>query len=311
MPIPKPENNETENEFIQRCITDNTMQDEYPDEDQRLAVCYQSWDNNKKEETQMEKRIKYFSNAAKNVDEDKRILRFIGSTEEVDRDNEVIKSSGWKLSNYKKNPVVLVNHQHQELPVAKTNKVWVEDKKLMFDIEFPDSSVHPQGDTLYKLYKNGYMNSTSVGFLPNMKKAEFGEKENDPSITFNEQELLEISLVSVPANPQALITSKNMKKAIKDEVIDELELKDLKEFLQLAVEESENTEKKDKKSEKNEEKEENSQKTENIIKNEDKHININKVCEECGCEIHLCSSCFEKKEQEEFFKKVYEALLEK
>jgi len=38
MPIPQPNNNETEKEFIQRCMADSKMTEEY-DVDQRYAVC--------------------------------------------------------------------------------------------------------------------------------------------------------------------------------------------------------------------------------------------------------------------------------
>ena len=38
MPIPQPTNNETEKEFIQRCMSDSKMTEEY-DIDQRFAVC--------------------------------------------------------------------------------------------------------------------------------------------------------------------------------------------------------------------------------------------------------------------------------
>jgi len=38
MPIPQPTNNETEKEFIQRCMSDSKMSEEY-DIDQRFAVC--------------------------------------------------------------------------------------------------------------------------------------------------------------------------------------------------------------------------------------------------------------------------------
>jgi len=38
MPIPQPTNNETEKEFIQRCMADSKMTEEY-DVDQRYAVC--------------------------------------------------------------------------------------------------------------------------------------------------------------------------------------------------------------------------------------------------------------------------------
>ena len=39
MPIPKPRSDESRDDFIQRCMDDDTMLDEYSDVDQRLAVC--------------------------------------------------------------------------------------------------------------------------------------------------------------------------------------------------------------------------------------------------------------------------------
>lgn len=41
MPI-KPESNETEQGFISRCMSDE--KDAFPEQDQRLAVCYSYWD---------------------------------------------------------------------------------------------------------------------------------------------------------------------------------------------------------------------------------------------------------------------------
>ncbi len=43
MPIPKPGKNEKESVFIGRCMGDETMKREYPDHQQRIAVCYSSW----------------------------------------------------------------------------------------------------------------------------------------------------------------------------------------------------------------------------------------------------------------------------
>ena len=43
MPIPTPTESEQEGEFIVRCMADETMRDEYPDRQQRLAVCYTEW----------------------------------------------------------------------------------------------------------------------------------------------------------------------------------------------------------------------------------------------------------------------------
>lgn len=43
MPLPKPEVGEDQAEFIQRCMSTKTMKNEYPRQDQRLAVCYTQW----------------------------------------------------------------------------------------------------------------------------------------------------------------------------------------------------------------------------------------------------------------------------
>jgi len=39
MPIPRPKEQEERDEFIDRCMSDETMKKEYPNEKQRLAVC--------------------------------------------------------------------------------------------------------------------------------------------------------------------------------------------------------------------------------------------------------------------------------
>lgn len=48
MPIPKPSKNETRSAFMRRCVGDDTMRKEYPNVDQRVAVCSSTWDNKDK-----------------------------------------------------------------------------------------------------------------------------------------------------------------------------------------------------------------------------------------------------------------------
>jgi hypothetical protein len=43
MPIPAPKNDESRNDFISRCIGDDKMVDEYPDNKQRVAICSVEW----------------------------------------------------------------------------------------------------------------------------------------------------------------------------------------------------------------------------------------------------------------------------
>ena len=43
MPIPKPEGNESEQQFMSRCMSDEVLLSEFPDQEQRAAVCYRQW----------------------------------------------------------------------------------------------------------------------------------------------------------------------------------------------------------------------------------------------------------------------------
>src|SRR5690606_14958488 len=57
MPIPTPEQNETKDEFIERCMGDETMKEEYPDGGQRYAVCLAQWDERSASRPQREIRM--------------------------------------------------------------------------------------------------------------------------------------------------------------------------------------------------------------------------------------------------------------
>ena len=134
-----------------------------------------------------------------------RVLEFVGSTEQKDRVGDVVKADGWKTENYLKNPVFLWAHDYKQPPIGKANKVWVQDSKLMFRIQFPDAETYPFADTIYKLYKGGYLNATSVGFAPDdngVKAIDGGGSE------YSSQELLELSAIPVPANPDALVSAR-------------------------------------------------------------------------------------------------------
>ena len=48
MPIPKPRSNESEDDFVSRCMGDETMKDEYPAQGQRLAVCFNTYKEHNK-----------------------------------------------------------------------------------------------------------------------------------------------------------------------------------------------------------------------------------------------------------------------
>lgn len=131
------------------------------------------------------------------IDETNRmIVGAVGSSGIIDRHGESINPEGWVLDNYVKNPVVLFAHDYRSLPVGKADKVWFEDGKLLFNIKFADTQM---GNEVFSLFKDGFLNAFSVGLIPE----EWGTSGKD-AYTIMKQELLELSVVPIPANPEAL-----------------------------------------------------------------------------------------------------------
>lgn len=47
MPLPEPKSGESKMDFVGRCKNTQRMKDEYPEEDQREAVCFKQWEENR------------------------------------------------------------------------------------------------------------------------------------------------------------------------------------------------------------------------------------------------------------------------
>lgn len=138
------------------------------------------------------------------IDGSDRTLRFTISTSSVDRDNDVVSALGWDLENFKKNPVVLWAHDYSMPPVAKATRIGIEGGRLVADAQFIPASISAFAESVFQMLKGGYLRATSVGFQPKLIKL----NEERGGLDFEEQELLEFSIVPVPANPEALIEAR-------------------------------------------------------------------------------------------------------
>lgn len=127
----------------------------------------------------------------------------IASTEDTDRHGEVVKQDGWDLKNFLNNPAFMLSHNYEDFPIGKVEDIRVEDNKLKFKAVFTEAT--QKAKEAYQLVKEGVLNSFSVGFIPK----EFDEKNRD---IITKAELLEISLVAIPANPNAIVVAKSIKK---------------------------------------------------------------------------------------------------
>lgn len=119
----------------------------------------------------------------------------IATTEGVDRDGEVISVKGWITDNFLKNPVVLFGHDYWSFPIGAVTDLKFESDKVIAKGVFART---PEGQKARLLYEDGILRAVSVGFLPK-------KREGNAIIS---AELLELSFVPVPSNPDALSLSK-------------------------------------------------------------------------------------------------------
>ena len=126
------------------------------------------------------------------------------STGALDRDKDHVNPLGAKIENYLKNPVVQWGHNYSEpwATIGKTTHLEVDNEGLVaqFELREPVNESDPQ-NVILQLWNEGWIKSASIGFNPNMATV----KENEHGgMDFGEWDLLEWSLVPIPANQEAL-----------------------------------------------------------------------------------------------------------
>ena len=138
-----------------------------------------------------------------------RTLRFTISTANPDRANDTIDPRGWHLDDFRRNPVVLWSHSKDVPPIARATDIRVVGNRLVASAEFAPKAIHPLADQIYQLLKAGFLTGASVGFKP------IKWQRNDAGgISYQEQSLLEFSVCSVPAHPEALLETRANKAAV-------------------------------------------------------------------------------------------------
>jgi HK97 family phage prohead protease/HK97 family phage major capsid protein len=191
----EPEAGESEDDFMDRCM------DEIGNED----ACQTIWDNSDDaDDTEEESAsgIKHKTHAGKVSG-----LEFVLSDETPDRMDDVIMSDGWDLTAFKRNPIALFSHS-SSFPIGKWSNLRVENKQLRGHLELAPEGTSPRIDEIRKLVEADILRAVSVGFRPLESKP---RKETDFGSFFTKSELVEVSLVSVPANPNALAIAKSLK----------------------------------------------------------------------------------------------------
>lgn len=139
--------------------------------------------------------------------EAKRQIRVTAASGKADRSGDIVSVKGIELDNFRKNPIILWSHDHYGLPIAKAVEMSVVNGKLEMLLEFATKEMYEFADTVYKLVKGGFLKGVSIG--ARVLEAEWIVNEDEEIIgrKFNRLELLELSVVPIPADSKALITA--------------------------------------------------------------------------------------------------------
>ncbi len=124
----------------------------------------------------------------------------------VDRDGEVIEPEGVRLDNFKLNPIVLWGHGRGGLlpsgaspvPIGKINPDTMKQTHRFIDGDVTFDMDDPFASLIAGKVENGFLNTGSIGFIP-ITVSDDTVLPNQTGVTFLESELLEFSIVPIPA----------------------------------------------------------------------------------------------------------------
>jgi hypothetical protein len=173
--MPKPSADETEKEFMPRCMSDADMLDKYPDAEQRAAVCYAYWDKKemsygeddkeKKEDEEEKSRMARFArlddveifaagtwNGLPFTESD--IDGMVSSFDALNLAGRVPLKLGHDGPDVRDDPTT-------QFAMGWVQKVWREGSKLMATLDVPDK--------VRELFKQGYLRFVSVELLKDVR----------------------------------------------------------------------------------------------------------------------------------------------
>lgn len=138
------------------------------------------------------------------------------TTDTIDRDGEVVIPAGMNSKQYERNPVLLYAHD-PKMPIGKMETLRRGDGKIEADFRLAPRPEQHEGewlpDTVGALMKFGALRGVSIGFhaqangMRSASKADVERYGDGVKRVFSKWNLLEVSVVSVPANQEALVTA--------------------------------------------------------------------------------------------------------
>ena len=232
MPIPKPSSGESESDFMSRCMEDTTLQAEYSQRDQRVAVCLSSFREGGKKDTDMDNdyeadvqddvqdEVKFiedgtldchadFELKAYHDDEDDEAKGMFSGYASIfgnkDLGNDVVVQGAFQKSIRAKGArkiKMLFQHDTKE-PIGVYTKVRADAQGLY--VEGKLAMQTQKGREVYELMKMGAIDGLSVGYRVDAKGYSYDDRGKKRYL--KQVDLMEISAVTFPMNPKARVNA--------------------------------------------------------------------------------------------------------
>jgi HK97 family phage prohead protease len=129
---------------------------------------------------------------------------FVLSTQDVDRHGDIVVQDGLSIKQFEQNPIALFQHDHSA-PVGVWSNLRRKGKALLGTFTPVAPGTSKVADLAVALLEQGVLRAVSVSFIGTKK-----EYMEPRGVRYLASELLEVSLVTVPANPNALRIAKSL-----------------------------------------------------------------------------------------------------
>jgi HK97 family phage prohead protease/HK97 family phage major capsid protein len=197
--VPDPDDGESHEDFMDRCMDEC---DDMADDDAEEA-CQMAWDD--AQDNGDDKAAGLVMHKTRSTEGSG--MEFILSDATPDRFGDIVEPAGWKITQFKKNPIALFNHQ-SSFPIGKWEDIKAGPTDLRAKLVLAPRGTSDRIDEIRNLIDADILRATSVGFKP--IKYEPLEDTDNFGVRYTEQELMECSVVAVPANPNALAVAKSL-----------------------------------------------------------------------------------------------------
>jgi HK97 family phage prohead protease len=139
-----------------------------------------------------------------------RMMSFVASTNSVDRYDDVIEQD-WDTKDFWANPLLLWSHESHELPIGRVTSFEVSPDRTrsIGQAEFMEPGEYPFADLVHTMVQKKMLNAVSVGFIPTTVERRI-ENNEWKGYTYKGNKLVEISVVTVPANAEAIAIGRAM-----------------------------------------------------------------------------------------------------